>query len=421
MTMYHMALPPHMGGPHPPTVHSSLFPSAILPPPMPHNYAIHTFPHSTHQTHSAHTTSLAAAAAAANVSLPIGSGNSALLTHPSPMLSQPSPVYAPPTSIYVNPYLATPLPHTHTHPTHQHPSTMVYGMPGGPPPGMMPPQQSGGQTAAPPLLSGPVLSVDEELMEEMNTLHLGYIETEDSPHKLEQREKLERVIMEYLAITPHSHKFTFHQVSEVLENSVNTVGEFSAYSAACAFDALAHYAANLITQPWRKEFREIKLYSGFWVHQVAHHLAGAESVLSLMGYVPRSRPPAGSSDCGDPACLVLEGVLDPDLISRLALDCLIAYCECQVLKKISEGVREFGLTWRQILQFRQLHIGGVDVTVRHLLFTLRQRIQPQSQAEANHRQTPSSSGPPLPVRQSSASGTSASTSIPVSTSHPAQD
>lgn len=447
MTMYHMAMPPHMGGPHPPTVHSPLFSSPILPPPMPHNYAMHAFPqthiphpphsghqpHSTHQSHPGHSTSAAAAAVAAatSVSLPIGSGNSAMLTHPSPMLSQPSPVYPPQSSVYVNPYLSPQLPHTHTHshPPHQHPSNVVYGvpsgMPGGPPPGILPSQQSSSQTASPALPSGPVMSVDEELMEEMTTLHLGYIETEDSPHKLEQREKLERVIMEYLAITPHSRKFMFHQTSEVLETSINTISDFSAYSAACAFDALAQYAANLITQPWRREFREITLYSGFWVHQVARHLAGAESVLSLMGYAPRSSPSAGSSGCGDRTCLVLDGVLDPDLISRLALDCLIAYCECQVLKKISEGVREFGLTWRQILQFRQLHVGGIDVTVRHLLFTLRQRLQPQIQSESSHRQTPSTGGPPLPVRQSGGTSTSlASTSTShqqVSTPHPVQD
>ena len=66
------------------------------------------------------------------------------------------------------------------------------------------------------------------------------------------------------------------------------------------------------------------------MHQVARHLNGAESVLSLMGYAPRASRPSDTGEINDPACLVLEGVLDPDLISRLALDCLIAYCECQV-------------------------------------------------------------------------------------------
>ena len=65
--------------------------------------------------------------------------------------------------------------------------------------------------------------------------------------------------MEYLAITPHSHKFMFHQISDVLEKSISTINDFNAYSAACAFDALAQYAANLIAQPWRKEFREVKV------------------------------------------------------------------------------------------------------------------------------------------------------------------
>lgn len=72
----------------------------------------------------------------------------------------------------------------------------------------------------------------------------------------------------------------------------------------------------------------LQLYSGFWVHQVSRRLVGAESILSLMGYAPRSTPP--NSTRPDSSCLMLEGVLDPDLISRLALDCLIAYCECQV-------------------------------------------------------------------------------------------
>ncbi|XP_064112380.1 uncharacterized protein LOC135219497 isoform X2 [Macrobrachium nipponense] len=444
MTMYHMALPPHMGGPHPPTVHSPLFSSPILPPTMAHNYGMHAFPpthlphppHSTHQSHAAHQnlSGHSGAATAAGTSGPVGSGNSAMLTHPSPMLSQPSPIYPTQTSVYVNPYLSPQIPiahaHTHSHPSHQHPSSIGYGMPTGMggPPGMMPPQQPSGQgVGAGGLSSGPVMSVDEELMDEMNTLHLGYIETEDNTSKMEQRVKLERVIMDYLAITPHNHKFMFHQISDVLEKSISTISDFSAYSAACAFDALAQYAANLIAQPWRKEYREVKLYSGFWVHQVARHLSGAENVLSLMGYTPRASHPAESGDSSDPACLALEGVLDPDLISRLALDCLIAYCECQVLKKISEGVREFGLTWRQILQFRQLHVGGVDVTVRHLLFTLRQRLQPQIQSESSPRQSTSSTGPPLPVRQSSTGGASTSpvsmpaSHHPISTPHQVQE
>ena len=34
---------------------------------------------------------------------------------------------------------------------------------------------------------------------------------------------------------------------------------FSAVKAAAAFEAIEKYAANLLNQPWRKEFKEIKV------------------------------------------------------------------------------------------------------------------------------------------------------------------
>ncbi|KAK7068835.1 hypothetical protein SK128_026562, partial [Halocaridina rubra] len=212
MTMYHMALPPHMGGPHPPTVHSPLFSAPILPPPMAHNYGMHAFPpthlphpsHSSHQPHAAHQamSSHSVIVSASGTPGPVGTGNSAMLSHPSPMLSQPSPIYPPQTSVYVNPYLSSQLTHglahthSHAHPPHQHPTTMGYGIPPGIAaslPGIMPQQQTSGQGVGNSggITSGQVMSVNEELMEEMTTLHLGYIETEDSPQKMNQREKLE--------------------------------------------------------------------------------------------------------------------------------------------------------------------------------------------------------------------------------------
>lgn len=51
----------------------------------------------------------------------------------------------------------------------------------------------------------------------------------------------------------------FEQVREVLEKSIMSRPDFNIHGAACAFDALAQYAANLVSQPWRKEFREIKV------------------------------------------------------------------------------------------------------------------------------------------------------------------
>ncbi|KAB7496270.1 Protein tamozhennic [Armadillidium nasatum] len=401
-----MAMPPQYGGAHPPPI----FPGPLLPPV---NQPVHTF------------------ATQSNGGVSAAEVSSAISNH-SPMVSQGSSFYHQhQPSVYINPYLVSNpqspiqmnmmsphgmhnIPHSHSHnigyssgPAGS--NSIMHGNHSSRQIMQNQPQHYSSSRRQP-------LSVDEELLEEMNTLLLGYLETEDSPHKMEQREKLESVILEYLAITPHRLKFMFHQVLEVLENSIMTRPNFNAHEAACAFDALAQYAANLISQPWRKEYREIKLHNGFWVHQVSSQLTGAEYILELMGYV--STASKSNSVCLDYSSgkpknsdhYFLQGVIDPDLIARLALDCMIAYCECQSLNKIKEGVSEFSLSWAQILMFRQHYIGGVDVTVRNLLFTLRQRANMASlptpaSPEGNLSHSPP---PPLPVRQSSSFAATAS-------------
>ena len=68
-------------------------------------------------------------------------------------------------------------------------------------------------------------------------------------------ELLQRVV----AVTPHEFKFRHSGVGSVLESSVQQVPHFDGFTAAAAFEALASYAANLIVQPWRREYRTIKV------------------------------------------------------------------------------------------------------------------------------------------------------------------
>jgi hypothetical protein len=46
----------------------------------------------------------------------------------------------------------------------------------------------------------------------------------------------------------------------ILFESARWISDFSALKAARAFEAIEKYAANLINQPWRKEFKEIKVH-----------------------------------------------------------------------------------------------------------------------------------------------------------------
>ena len=65
-----------------------------------------------------------------------------------------------------------------------------------------------------------------------------------------------------MCLVPQDRKFCNAMTGEIILQSCRWVPDFSALSAARAFEAIEKYAANLINQPWRKEFREIKVQWG---------------------------------------------------------------------------------------------------------------------------------------------------------------
>ncbi|GLV40571.1 tamo [Carabus blaptoides fortunei] len=165
----------------------------------------------------------------------------------------------------------------------------------------------------------------QELWQQIHHLHLTYLDTEDSPQKIEQRNRLEACIREYLCITPHNRKFFCPETAEVLHRSASSKKDFSGYRAALAWNAVSMYAGNLLSQPWRKEYRTIKTYSGFYKHQIEANLVGAEAMFEAMGY----------KHAGD-GILVLEGPVCPDRVANVSQDSIVAFVECQILKTIWE-------------------------------------------------------------------------------------
>ena len=66
-------------------------------------------------------------------------------------------------------------------------------------------------------------------------------------------------VHQYLCLVPQERKFCNAISSLILFESAGWIADFSALKAARAFEAIEKYASNLINQPWRKEFREIKV------------------------------------------------------------------------------------------------------------------------------------------------------------------
>ena len=66
-------------------------------------------------------------------------------------------------------------------------------------------------------------------------------------------------VHQYLCLVPQDRKFCSRLISEIIWQSARWTPNFSAVKAAAAFEAIEKYAANLLNQPWRKEFKEIKV------------------------------------------------------------------------------------------------------------------------------------------------------------------
>nr|CAH7714594.1 unnamed protein product [Callosobruchus chinensis] len=205
-----------------------------------------------------------------------------------------------------------------------------------------------------------------ELWMELEQCHLSYLELEESPEKIEQRNKLEGIIYEFLCIAPHRHKFYFPETEDVLQMSASRKKDFSAYKASTGFAAIQLYAGNLLSQPWRKEYRTIKTYCGFYKHQVEANLVGAELLFESMGY-KRDRD----------GIFVLSGPICPDRVSAVSRDCLIAYVECQILKIIWEELSSacMNTTWLEVLEYRHGHICSPEQAVKS--FKYKQHQPPQ--------------------------------------------
>ncbi|XP_014253627.1 uncharacterized protein LOC106668936 isoform X2 [Cimex lectularius] len=192
----------------------------------------------------------------------------------------------------------------------------------------------------------------------IDKLLLSYLEAEESPRKLEEKKKLEAQIKNYLSIVPHKDKFYFRETAQVLHRSVEEIEDFTAYQTTAAWSALVAYAHNLIVQPWRKEFREIKTYSGFYKHHIEASLIGGEIILELMGYQSNG---SGS--------MRLNGPVNKEQIMKVSKDSFIALVECQIMRTIIENmIKSVGYcTWFDVLHYRETHICSPEEATKDLI------------------------------------------------------
>jgi len=213
------------------------------------------------------------------------------------------------------------------------------------------------------------LEVINHLWLQIDKVHLSYLQTEESLQRIEQKKKLEGYMKEYLCLVASNQRFYFSTTKDVLYTSILRrnvpTTNFSLTKFCHAWEMLGSYAANLIGQPWRKEFKEIRLYSGAYKYQIAQQLVGAEEILRQMGY---------SLD-EEFDRLVVQGMLDYDRIVLVSRDCLLAKVESQILAEIHTAlsVSLRMCSWADIFEYRDQYVGTVSHCVRGLMYQYHQK------------------------------------------------
>uniref|UniRef100_A0A1B6D5H0 RanBP2-type domain-containing protein n=1 Tax=Clastoptera arizonana TaxID=38151 RepID=A0A1B6D5H0_9HEMI len=209
-----------------------------------------------------------------------------------------------------------------------------------------------------------------DLWQQIEHQHLSYLHADESPRKLDEKKRLDGYIKEFLSVVPHERKFYFRETSEVLHRSVESKEDFSAYRATAAWTAIAAYAHNLLAQPWRKEYHEIKTYCGYYKHNIESSLVGGELMLEAMGYKHSGR-----------STLVLDGPVDPDRVTIVSRDSLVALVECQIMRSIyAEVIKTLSsCTWLEVLQYRETYAGAIDQAIRGLTFRMHQKRYEEQQ------------------------------------------
>uniref|UniRef100_A0A336M805 CSON011802 protein n=1 Tax=Culicoides sonorensis TaxID=179676 RepID=A0A336M805_CULSO len=203
-----------------------------------------------------------------------------------------------------------------------------------------------------------------ELWNDICKKHWNYLETEESLEKIEERVKLETCLTDYLCLVPHDRKFLLPETNHVLKKSILYMQDFSAYKACIGFESISQYANNLFTKPWRKEYKVIKMFSGFFQHEIRTNLLDAERLFEAMGYkmLPNQT-------------LALDGAICPDQVTNVSRDAMAAYVECQIIKHIYSGLTKLQMScsWLDIYNFREHNVGTASQAIKMIAYSIQEK------------------------------------------------
>ena len=201
-------------------------------------------------------------------------------------------------------------------------------------------------------------SRSEQLRIRIHENHLSYLSRDETPFKHDLRAKIEALITEYLSQIPHCHKFSFKEIGDCLSHSVKKA-DFDPQKAIIAFEQIERYSTNILNYPWRLEFQTIFAFSGFFHRVIECTLVDYQSIFEILGFV---------FDSSTNVYKLIEVPIDPDKVSKISLECLVAIVECKIMLKIQNLVKlkhpDISCEWNEIHSIRTDYICNTESAVK---------------------------------------------------------
>lgn len=157
------------------------------------------------------------------------------------------------------------------------------------------------------------------------------------------RERMNEPALRYLNSVDPDRRLSSETVRMFYANVVDP--SWNLERAKEALTIIEDYVLNLIDFPWKREFRKIMMYSGFYKNKVEPILKNVDALFSLGGYTIVGN------------CLELTLLPDEKRLHGAALELYLACVECTVFQFVLEKVRSCGVTLKDLFYRRQTTVG----------------------------------------------------------------
>ncbi|XP_046356525.1 uncharacterized protein LOC124135299 [Haliotis rufescens] len=151
---------------------------------------------------------------------------------------------------------------------------------------------------------------------------------------------VKKLVRDSLSRIERKCRFEYQEFWAVIEKTAER-GKLIPDKAAEAFKNLEKYFILLYKMPWKREFRKLKTYCGFFQSKIRSHLEDPESIICLVGFQPDTAN-----------TLVLKGEPDLQLIIAVAFECVVATVECEMLSEFHRKMKEGGANVSDVVRWR---------------------------------------------------------------------